>query len=1121
MLVSSTSTSAVAAATTEPLSSSQQQESQNKMQNENFVEEQSKAKRTTSSIEKDNAQNNITKQVDIDSSKAPVRIKNNATDNCQSEASKQLSTLSERKNSIDHETDNKNRAATLNGRQASEEQPVAALLTSSIALSPLEDDVRRLGEGVLVSSVIKKKENKKEEESNGNDCSWLQPVEGQNLKLSKLKRQQQVELSHFDSMKRLADKETNIKVVDCTSERTMGAESAGRAESGCSKQENNLNNYSPTKTTCCSVISNKCPLSEFETEQVEEVLRKKQNSKEQLEQEQRMQQWTADAAAMVQQQRQQRNNNRDWHSNEESGSSPMPAARNNNNNTLLNMNLQLQRQVASQTRNNNNNNATSYSSRINPTTNISNNNKQNISFLDTEYFERRINKIITNNNNDDDIIISGQRATNDVVIANDEQSLSQQSLLKTADSGQQYNHFSCPIKTNISSLANVNEQVATSNTNNNNNSNNNNNIPMAKLNINNKLDIASSREPIPTPRNQLNVNNNNNNNNGTITDELTVLTNHLCLMNPRLKDLSCSSSSNNNNNNNNNIGSPNSILSDSTTLITEAAMNSSELIPKLIERLDRKLIVMKEEQLKLMREIEFNESSGQRLFCTMKKQLTVNEYEKILLHVNEIEKVTKLILSLKLRLKRVEAELKERNEREQEQHINEIKSNMNENNNKKSSSQTNNKKSSLRVQQNDTINISDSQLPATTILRGVSDPTSTTGLPIKRNHQHHASLQMPASTIDESPRPVLTTNHCRKRNDNNVVDYDEHRKSNEPNEEDDFNNHKLSLTNTQSSSGVSSRVCSPRNSSQFNHQQQSTDFTTTTTTTSAVSKSVSTAGVGAKTSGSSSNSSDSIFNCSDSAIGGSTIAGHGGSSTNIEEDNLHKTQANNISSQTSLISSTSSSSSNHRNQSHLCSNISVSSHSSISSSIPHSPPLTSPASISGGIGTSSSISGASTPVSSSSHSSGLIQQQQQQQLGLSNNDSRQQVTGNSKQSSTFFNNKSTTFISTTDNSNSSDSTAVHMLTDTDLLTAKRNKLISQLEEAHQLEDCIFKRNNIIIQRILKKYYDEGGQSGEIAEFKQFTRLKSLLLKDTHDVADRIDNAELQLTELKQSNPCNA
>lgn len=98
---------------------------------------------------------------------------------------------------------------------------------------------------------------------------------------------------------------------------------------------------------------------------------------------------------------------------------------------------------------------------------------------------------------------------------------------------------------------------------------------------------------------------------------------------------------------------------------------------------------------------------------------------------------------------------------------------------------------------------------------------------------------------------------------------------------------------------------------------------------------------------------------------------------------------------------------------------------------------------------------------------------------------------------------------------------LQILSDVDILMAKRTKLVSQLEEAHQLEECIVHRNNVIVQRILRKYFDDGnsGQDGLIAEFKQFTRLKSLLLKDSHDIADRIDNAELQLNELKQTNQC--
>lgn len=93
------------------------------------------------------------------------------------------------------------------------------------------------------------------------------------------------------------------------------------------------------------------------------------------------------------------------------------------------------------------------------------------------------------------------------------------------------------------------------------------------------------------------------------------------------------------------------------------------------------------------------------------------------------------------------------------------------------------------------------------------------------------------------------------------------------------------------------------------------------------------------------------------------------------------------------------------------------------------------------------------------------------------------------------------------------------LTEFDILIAKRAKLISQLDEAHQLEDCIVKRNDIIVERILKKYYDESEKDGAISEFRKFTKLKAFLLKDTHDIADRIDSAEHQMIKLRQTNQC--
>lgn len=595
-----------------------------------------------------------------------------------------------------------------------------------------------------------------------------------------------------------------------------------------------------------------------------------------------------------------------------------------------------------------------------------------------------------------------------------------------------------------------------------------------------------------------------------------------------------------------------SILSDSTTLITEAAMNSCELIPKLIERLDRKLIVMKEEQLSLLREIELNETAGQRLFQYMKQHLTVNEYEKISLHANEIEKVTKLILSLKSRLKKVELELKERAK------LNSIKS-------KQQRDQSQSIKSTLPIddetqqyhQQQSGRNINSSQQEKSIIatagkqsVRGVSDPTSTIGLP-KRNHQHHASLQLTSSTTqpsssscassvaaaaaaasattaqisaDQNRIPISKTNTA-KADHRTVTDASSFIASRHD------RHHQLSLT---SSSGG----CSSGNESRSSRVSSPTRNQSSDQGCCDVGSGVG-VGVGQQdcTKAASSTSSDSIFNCADSAIG-STITGHGGSVTNFEQPTV---------SQSSLTSNSSTTSSHHTNhhQNNLSSTISVSSHSSMStsSSVPNSPQLVSP------VNTSSSHH---QDHDNEHHHLNHHNLNLNRHLNNHNHNHDHQIHQFQRGSSKTPIDSSNVSLNNSDSNNNSDS-MVHLLTDADILMAKRNKLVSQLEEAHQLEECIVRRNNIIIERILKKYFSEAasfnassgahgntlpgnreadneddaqnsetnnfemGAGGEIAEFKQYTRLKSLLLKDTHDIADRIDSAVLQLNELKQTN----
>lgn len=557
---------------------------------------------------------------------------------------------------------------------------------------------------------------------------------------------------------------------------------------------------------------------------------------------------------------------------------------------------------------------------------------------------------------------------------------------------------------------------------------------------------------------------------------------------------------------------PISTMSDSTTLFTEAdMMNSSELIPKLIQRLDRKLIVMKEEQVALMREIETNELNGQRLFESMKHLLTVNEYDKINMQANEIEKVTKLILSLKLRLKRVENSLKENMQQQQRlimSQSNDIAAVTNqirtqgeliENQDNRTADEHSTFVSnryvcdanrstieppSLKIAQKDCCSLIGSTnkslngnlKASSTNQRGISDPTSTVGLP-KRSHQHHASLQaVPSESVSHA-------------------------------------GHSVTVCIGHSPNGCRQEICQNRANNTKSSSTKNTSI-----------------------------SSDSIFNCSDSAIG-STIAGHGGSG-NMEQPTI---------SQSSLVSSTSSISSGSHNtssitnsetrhkigslirdeeqeitsstihipspsqsQSYPSSMFAVSTHSnspilsSTSTSTPSSPSLVSPTTTSdpnskqpNNILECRDIATSSKDISDPN-------------INSSNQDfSSDGLMSKDYQSERTVTNVSSGLIAITPVVSAKPSI------DSDILMAQRNKLVAQLEDAHQLEENITRRNNVIIQKILKKYYEETtNQDGAIAEFRQFTRLKSLLLKDSHDIADRISNAELQLTELRQASAAN-
>uniref|UniRef100_T1KTT1 ASD2 domain-containing protein n=1 Tax=Tetranychus urticae TaxID=32264 RepID=T1KTT1_TETUR len=86
--------------------------------------------------------------------------------------------------------------------------------------------------------------------------------------------------------------------------------------------------------------------------------------------------------------------------------------------------------------------------------------------------------------------------------------------------------------------------------------------------------------------------------------------------------------------------------------------NSSEAIPKLTEHLD----CLRAEYSQMQSEIQTNESIGASLVERLTQAgLTWQETEKISIHLEEIEKITRLLLSLSTRLKSIEADINSKN----------------------------------------------------------------------------------------------------------------------------------------------------------------------------------------------------------------------------------------------------------------------------------------------------------------------------------------------------------------------------------------------------------------------------------------------------------------------------
>lgn len=74
----------------------------------------------------------------------------------------------------------------------------------------------------------------------------------------------------------------------------------------------------------------------------------------------------------------------------------------------------------------------------------------------------------------------------------------------------------------------------------------------------------------------------------------------------------------------------------------------------LVSRISRKLDILKTEQLEIREEIKSNEQLGHQVVDRVKVSAKRNEFDKFKLHVEEIEKITSLLLGLSGRLARAE-----------------------------------------------------------------------------------------------------------------------------------------------------------------------------------------------------------------------------------------------------------------------------------------------------------------------------------------------------------------------------------------------------------------------------------------------------------------------------------
>ena len=109
--------------------------------------------------------------------------------------------------------------------------------------------------------------------------------------------------------------------------------------------------------------------------------------------------------------------------------------------------------------------------------------------------------------------------------------------------------------------------------------------------------------------------------------------------------------------------SPNG-LANTFIVDTGVELNNEDLLANKSERistLSRKLDVLRSEEMALTQDIDSNEMLGQHLRNQLKTLgLTAQESEKINLHCDETEKVTRLLLSISARLQLIETQIKEK-----------------------------------------------------------------------------------------------------------------------------------------------------------------------------------------------------------------------------------------------------------------------------------------------------------------------------------------------------------------------------------------------------------------------------------------------------------------------------